>query len=273
MPQVKPKIVSVTNQKGGVGKTTTTINLAAALAAINKRVLVIDLDPQGNASTGLGVGRTERANDAYTFLFGRVSAAECIRPTRVAGLDILPASIDLSAAEIELASMEDKMGRLRSLLRSNEQLALDQAPVSAAAFAQYDYILLDCPPALGFLTLNALAASHSIIIPLQAEFFSLEGVSHLMNTIQMVRAKENPALAIEGVALTMVDRRNQLSHLVEKDVREYFGDKAFTTVIPRNVRISEAPSHGKPIILYDHSSSGAAAYIQLAAEFILRQGA
>lgn len=270
MPQPKPKIVSITNQKGGVGKTTTTINLAAALAATNKSVLVMDLDPQGNASTGLGVGREERALDAYAFLFGRADAAECIRPTRLAGLDILPASIDLSAAEIELGAMEDKMGHLRGLLRGRE---ISGVVPKSDPFTKYDYILLDCPPALGFLTLNSLAASHSIVIPLQAEFFSLEGVSHLMNTIQMVRAKANPELAIEGVVLTMFDRRNQLSHLVEKDVREYFGDKVFETIIPRNVRISEAPSHGKPIILYDHSSSGAAAYINLAAEFILRQEA
>lgn len=254
------KTISICNQKGGVGKTTTAINLAAALAAIEKRVLLIDLDPQGNASTGLGIAPAERkGKDSYALLFERVGLRDAIHETFVSLLDIIPASIDLSAAEVELASDSAKILKLRGILEKNQR------------DLRYDYILIDCPPALGFLTINALAASDSVLIPLQTEFFALEGVSHLMKTIGMVREKARPDLKIEGVVLTMFDKRNQLAHLVEKDVRDCFKTQVFSTIIPRNVRISEAPSHGKPVILYDHNCSGAGAYINLAAEFLLKQ--
>ena len=252
------KIISITNQKGGVGKTTTAINLATALATIDKKVLVIDFDPQGNASTGLGIEQNERNKDIYTLLFEKNTFNEVIKQTKIKNLDVIPASIDLSAAEIDLANMEEKTLKLRSLFEKNQFLS------------KYDYILIDCPPALGFLTINALGCSDSVMIPLQCEFFALEGVSHLMNTIQLVQQNINNELEIEGVLLTMYDRRNKLSELVEKDVRSCFGELVFNTVIPRNVRISEAPSHGKPVILYDLDCMGSQAYINLAAEFLTR---
>lgn len=252
------KIIAITNQKGGVGKTTTAINLATALATVDKKVLVIDFDPQGNASTGLGVEQNQRSEDIYSLLFEKNTFGEAIHQTKIKNLDVIPASIDLSAAEIELANMEEKTLKLRTLFQKNQFLG------------NYDYIFIDCPPALGFLTLNALGCADSVMIPLQCEFFALEGVSHLMNTIQLVQQNINPELTIEGVLLTMYDRRNKLSELVEKDVRSCFGDTVFNTIIPRNVRISEAPSHGKPVILYDLDCMGSQAYINLAAEFLTR---
>lgn len=252
------KIISITNQKGGVGKTTTTINLATALAAVDKKVLVIDFDPQGNASTGLGIEQNDRVRDIYTFLLEKNTLAESIRKTKIQNLDLVPASIDLSAAEIELSNTEERTLRLKELL------------AKSGGISNYDYVLIDCPPALGFLTLNSLAASDSVLIPLQCEFFALEGVSHLMNTIQLVQQNVNPGLRIEGVVLTMHDKRNKLSELVEKDVRGCFGEYVFSTMIPRNVRISEAPSHGKPVILYDLGCAGSQSYINLAAEFLMR---
>ena len=252
------KVIAITNQKGGVGKTTTAINLATALATVDKKVLVIDFDPQGNASTGLGVEQNEREKDIYSLLFEQNNFSDAIKKTNIKNLDVIPASIDLSAAEIELANMEEKTLKLRTLFQKNQFLS------------EYDYIFIDCPPALGFLTLNALGASDSVMIPLQCEFFALEGVSHLMNTIQLVQQNINPELKIEGVLLTMYDRRNKLSELVDKDVRDCFGETVFNTVIPRNVRISEAPSHGKPVILYDLDCMGSQAYINLAAEFLTR---
>lgn len=252
------KIISITNQKGGVGKTTTAVNLATALASVDKKVLVIDFDPQGNASTGLGIEQNDRVNDIYSLLFEKNAFKDSIKQTKIKNLDVIPASIDLSAAEIELSNVEEKSLKLRNLFMKNTFLS------------QYDYILIDCPPALGYLTINALGASDSVMIPLQCEFFALEGVSHLMNTIQLVQQNINKELEIEGVILTMYDKRNKLSELVEKDVRSCFGEFVFDTVIPRNVRVSEAPSHGKPVILYDFDCAGSQSYINLAAEFLTR---
>lgn len=252
------KIISITNQKGGVGKTTTAVNLATALASVNKKVLVIDFDPQGNASTGLGIENNERTCDIYSLLFEKNSINQSIKNTKIKNLDVIPASIDLSAAEIELSNVPEKTLKLKNIFQQNPVLS------------KYDYIFIDCPPALGYLTLNALATSDSVMIPLQCEFFALEGVSHLMNTIQLVQQNINPNLQIEGVILTMYDKRNKLSELVEKDVKNCFGEFVFNTLIPRNVRVSEAPSHGKPVILYDFDCAGSQAYINLAAEFLTR---
>lgn len=252
------RIVAVANQKGGVGKTTTAINLGTALAAVDKRVLIIDLDPQGNASTGLSVTRTQRDRGSYQLLFGETDLAHAAIPTAVPGLSVLPASVDLSGAEIELVDAERREFRLR------EQIRGPQA-------GRWDYILIDCPPALGLLTLNALVAADAVLVPLQCEFYALEGLSHLMRTIERVRRALNPGLEIQGVVLTMYDRRNNLSDMVAHDVRDYFGDTVYETMIPRNVRVSEAPSHGKPVLLYDLACAGAQAYVRLAAELLKRE--
>jgi chromosome partitioning protein len=252
------KTISITNQKGGVGKTTTAINLATALASVGKNILVIDLDPQGNASTGFGITQDKRRNDTYSILFGRSDIDQSIQKTNIAGVDIIPASVDLSAAEVELGTTDAKTLQLKTLIDSTPRLG------------RYDFIFIDCPPALGFLTLNSLGASDSVLVPLQCEFFALEGISHLMNTISLVQQNTNPSLAIEGVLLTMFDKRNSLSSLVEQDVRECFGNLVFNTKIVRNVRVSEAPSHGKPVLLYDMECAGSKAYIELAAEFLTR---
>jgi chromosome partitioning protein len=252
-----PRIVAVANQKGGVGKTTTAINLATALAAVGKRVLVLDLDPQGNASTGLGIGREARRVGSYEVLLDALPIAEAVTHTDVPGLHIVPATIDLSGAELELVDVERREYRLRSALE-----ALGPA---------YDYVLVDCPPALGLLTLNALVAADKVLVPLQCEFLALEGLSMLVRTIERVRAALNPRLALQGIVLTMFDSRNNLSTLVEDDVRGYFGAMVYDTVIPRNVRISEAPSHGKPVLLYDVGCTGSRAYIHLAGEMLRRE--
>ncbi|RME63195.1 MAG: ParA family protein [Alphaproteobacteria bacterium] len=255
-----PRILAVANQKGGVGKTTTTINLGTGLAAVGRRTLIVDLDPQGNASTGLGIDRARRAKSSYEVLLGEIGLDAAILRTLVPGLDIVPSNIDLSGAELELVTLERRTHRLRQALRQAEPLA-------------YDYVLIDCPPSLGLLTLNALVAVQSVLVPLQCEFFALEGLSLLLNTVERVRASFNPALSIQGVVLTMFDKRNNLSEQVAKDVRSFLGDLVYDTVIPRNVRISEAPSHGKPALLYDYRCPGSHAYIQLASEMLRRQAA
>ena len=254
------RVTAIVNQKGGVGKTTTAINLATALAAAGKRVLVIDLDPQGNASTGLGIARGQRRVTTYHLLLGEQPLAAAMLDTPVPGLSLVPASVDLSGAEVELVAADDREYRLRKALEQD-----------AESMSQFDYALIDCPPSLGLLTLNALVASTSVMVPLQCEFYALEGLSHLIRTIERVKRNLNPALEIQGVVLTMFDRRNNLSDLVAADVRGHFGDKVYETVIPRNVRVSEAPSHGKPVLLYDFRCPGAQAYIHLASEVLRRE--
>jgi len=248
--------IAVANQKGGVGKTTTAINLATALAATGWRVLLIDLDPQGNASTGLGIGHALRHNSSYELLTGECALGETIVSTRVPRLDLVPATVDLSGAEIELVALEERTHRLDK--------ALD------AAAGRWDVALIDCPPSLGLLTINALIAAQSVLVPLQAEFFALEGLSQLLQTVERVRARFNPELSILGVALTMYDRRNNLSAQVAADVRACLGKVVFDTMIPRNVRLSEAPSHGVPALIYDHRCPGSEAYMALARELISR---
>ena len=252
-----PRIIAIANQKGGVGKTTTAVNLATALAAVEKRVLLLDLDPQGNASTGLGIPRSSRAVTSYDVLIGQRSIDGTIVPTKVPHLSVVPASVDLSGAEVELVGAEHREYKLRDALIGKLLL--------------YDYVLIDCPPSLGLLTLNALVAAHAVLVPLQCEFYALEGLSHLIRTIERVKRHLNPSLEIQGVVLTMFDKRNNLSDLVAADVRDHFGDKVYETVIPRNVRISEAPSHGKPVLLYDFRCPGAQAYVHLAGEVLRRE--
>jgi chromosome partitioning protein len=257
----KPRILVVANQKGGVGKTTTAINLGTALAAVGERTLVIDIDPQGNASTGLGLHRQDRKLTTYEVLTGQAKLAEAIVSTRIPGLSLVPATVDLSGAELELADLP----RRNFILKD----ALDE--YSAHGANGFSYILIDCPPSLTLLTLNAMAAADAVMVPLQCEFFALEGLSQLMKTIELVRDKLNPNLSIQGVVLTMFDKRNKLSDQVAADVRETLGEMVYTTVIPRNVRISEAPSHGVPALVYDLRCSGSQAYIKLAGELIQRE--
>ena len=249
--------IAVANQKGGVGKTTTCINLATALAAIGWRVLLIDLDPQGNASTGVGIAASQRTLSSYDVLIGTASATEAATPTRVPRLELLPATVDLSGAEVEMVGLGDRAHRLAK--------ALGVAPHS-----RWDICLIDCPPSLGLLTVNALAASRHLLVPLQCEFFALEGLSQLLQTVERLRTVFNPDLSILGVALTMFDRRNNLSQAVAEDVRACLGSAVFETVVPRNVRLSEAPSHGLPALIYDLRCPGSEAYLRLAREVIGR---
>jgi chromosome partitioning protein len=252
-----PKIIAVANQKGGVGKTTTTINLAAALTEIGKRVLVVDLDPQGNASTGLGIELEDREFTTYELLLEDLDLRELIQQTTFTDLHIVPATVDLSSADIELISNEKRSYLLHDALR---QVQMDDF--------NFDYILIDCPPSLNLLTVNAMIAAHSVLVPLQSEFFALEGLSQLMMTIREVRQTGNKNLRIEGVVLTMFDKRNNLSQQVENDARSNLGDLVFKTMIPRNVRVSEAPSFAMPVLAYDGQSKGAVAYRELAKEVI-----
>lgn len=253
----RPRVLAIANQKGGVGKTTTTVNLATAMAATHKKVLLIDLDPQGNASTGLGIDHAARDLTTYDLLLGDATVADAVLPTIVPGLSVIPSSVDLSGAELELIDLREREYRLATAVRR--------------AQLHFDYVLIDCPPALGLLTLNALCAADAVLVPLQCEYYALEGLSHLVRTIDRVKRAFNPSLEIQGVVLTMYDRRNNLSDMVAADVREHFGDKVYRTVIPRNVRVSEAPSHGKPVLVYDWRCAGSQAYIHLASEMLRRE--
>ena len=252
------RIIAVTNQKGGVGKTTTTVNLATALAASKRRVLVIDADPQGNASTGFGLEMEDRQHDLYQLMSGTISIDAAIHPSLVKGLMVIPSTGDLSAIEIELSDYEDREYRLKAIIDE--------------VIDDYDYIFIDCPPSLGLLTVNALSAADAAMVPLQCEYYALEGLSQLMKTIEAVRNGLNPDLVLQGVVLTMYDRRNRLSDLVANDVRQHLGPLVYTTIIPRNVRVSEAPSYGKPVLLYDLDCPGSKAYIALAGEVIKQEG-
>ena len=248
------RIIAIANQKGGVGKTTTSVNLATALAACGRTVLLVDFDPQGNASTGLGVEYRNRLANSYRLLTGEISVDQAIQSSAVPGLDIIAAVVDLSAAEVELTNIDQREFRLSKALQNIN--------------SNYDYIIIDCPPSLGLLTVNALCAAHRVLVPLQCEFYALEGLSQLMKTIESVRGGLNQQLALQGIVLTMYDSRNKLSEQVSKDVRTHLGDIVYNTIIPRNVRVSEAPSFGKPVLMYDLNCTGSKAYVSLAAELL-----
>jgi chromosome partitioning protein len=256
--------MAVANQKGGVGKTTTAINLATALAALGEKVLILDLDPQGNASTGLGIARHMRKTGIYDVLMGESPLIAAVMPTALPRLSLVPADADLSGIELELGGAQNRNFRLREALRA---LRDDEGA------ERFTYVLIDCPPSLNLLTVNAMAAADAVLVPLQCEFFALEGLTQLMRTVDLVRSGLNPKLEIQGVVLTMYDRRNALSEQVAGDVRAHFGDKVYETVIPRNVRVSEAPSFGKPVLIYDLKCAGSQAYVKLARELVVRERA
>src|SRR5438270_667380 len=262
-PAGHPRILALANQKGGVGKTTTAINLGTALAAIGERVLIVDLDPQGNASTGLGIDRRNRSCSTYDVLIGEARLRDAVVPTAVPRLHIAASTMDLSGLELELGSTRDRAFRLRN--------AIAVLNTNATNDADYTYVLIDCPPSLNLLTVNAMAASDASLVPLQCEFFALEGLSQLLQTVEQVRSTLNPNLSIHGIVLTMFDSRNNLSNQVVADVRQFMGEKGYKTMIPRNVRISEAPSYGKPVLVYDLKCVGSEAYLRLATEVIQRE--
>lgn len=260
----RPRVLGIANQKGGVGKTTTAINLGTALAAIGEHVLIVDLDPQGNASTGLGIERKSRRTSTYDVLTGAAPMRDAVLPTAVPQLYIAPSTLDLSGLELEIGQQRDRAFRLRNALR---QLNTGTRPYD------FTYVLVDCPPSLNLLTVNAMAAADSILVPLQCEFFALEGLSQLLKTVERVKTTLNPTLSIHGIVLTMYDSRNNLSNQVVADVRQFMGNKVYETIIPRNVRISEAPSYGKPVLVYDLKCVGSEAYLRLATEIIQREKA
>lgn len=267
LPEI-PRVLSLANQKGGVGKTTTAINLGTALAAIGEEVLIIDLDPQGNASTGLGIDRKSRKVSTYDVLIGEAELRDALVPTAVPRLTVAPSTLDNLGVELEIAASGDRAYRLRKAIsRHAESVARDVA----GREKHFTYVLIDCPPSLNLLTINALSASHSILVPLQCEFFALEGLSQLLATVEQVKRSLNPELGIHGIVLTMYDGRNNLSAQVVQDVRANMGDAVYETIIPRNVRVSEAPSYGKPALLYDLKCSGSQAYLKLASEIIQRE--
>ena len=261
---VRPRALAIANQKGGVGKTTTAINLGTALAAIGEHVLIVDLDPQGNASTGLGIERKSRRTSTYDVLTGAASMRDSVLQTAVPQLYIAPSTLDLSGLELEIGQQRDRAFRLRNALRQLN---------SGTRTYDFTYVLVDCPPSLNLLTVNAMAAADSILVPLQCEFFALEGLSQLLKTVEQVKTTLNPTLSIHGIVLTMYDSRNNLSNQVVADVRQFMGSKVYETIIPRNVRISEAPSYGKPVLVYDLKCVGSEAYLRLATEIIQREKA
>ncbi len=260
---LRPRILALANQKGGVGKTTTAINLATALAAIGERVLIVDVDPQGNASTGLGVSRQDRAISAYDVLVGQASIASAVTPSSVPNVALVPSTMDLLGVELSIADEADRAFRLQKAFENMGEARIDGQPIS--------YILIDCPPSLNLLTINALAAADAVLVPMQCEFFALEGLSQLLQTIEQIRSTLNPRLYVQGIVMTMYDKRNNLSEQVLQDVRSEMGDLVYNTVIPRNVRLSEAPSYGKPALLYDLKCAGSQAYLRLATEVIRRE--
>jgi chromosome partitioning protein len=256
-PRKPCRVIAVVNQKGGVGKTTTTVNLSTAIAAVGHRVLIVDADPQGNASTGFGIARADRHRGCYDLMFDELSVEDVARPTIIPDLSIITSSADLAGAEIQLVNAERREFRMRDAF--------------ARSAKNYDFILIDCPPSLNLITLNALVAADALLVPLQVEFYALEGLSNLLETVEAVKQRFNPTLDIQGVVLTMYDRRNSLSDAVAQELRAHFGSKVYDTVIPRNVRVSEAPSHGKPVLLYDLKCPGSRAYMKLASELLKRE--
>ncbi len=259
----KPRILAVANQKGGVGKTTTAINLGTALAAVGEKVLIIDIDPQGNASTGLGIARERNRQSTYHVLVGEATLSSIIVESEIPGLDCAPSTMDLLGAELELAQFDRKTYRMKDAVELMQKESIHNR--------NYSYILYDCPPSLNLLTINALSSADAVLVPLQCEFYALEGLSQLLKTVERVRSSLNSGLSVQGIVLTMYDKRNSLSEQVADDVRSVLGEKVYQTVIPRNVRISEAPSYGKPVLLYDNNCAGSQAYISLASEIIRRE--